>query len=207
MPAPLRSRNARKQVSPRSGWTMSNRRLWVPPVAHSNSASTSPEGDVTKKFLPETSRLTDHWVMPKKRENSARQGFRSATTTPIPWSFSIGSNPASAPISLLLQCHLHCLYVSQTEIFDLEILFKAVSRSFAAQTGLFDAAEWRNLGREQPLVQADHSGLQRLRHPKRATDITGENVCCQAEFAVVRPRDRVLLVGEPEQRGHRTERL
>lgn len=63
------------------------------------------------------------------------------------------------------------LQPSEAHVLDLQILFDAVFRAFAAQTGLFDAAERRLWGGQQTLVDADDPDLQRLRHPPDLTHI------------------------------------
>lgn len=63
------------------------------------------------------------------------------------------------------------LQPSEAHVLDLQIFFDAVLGAFAAQTGLFDAAERRLRGGQQTLVDADNPDLQRLRHPPDLTHI------------------------------------
>src|SRR5688572_12136341 len=63
------------------------------------------------------------------------------------------------------------LNAADQQVLDLEIFLDPVLGAFAAQPRLFDAAKWRDLGREDSAVDADHAGLHRFGHAEHAADV------------------------------------
>src|SRR6266436_9877153 len=53
-----------------------------------------------------------------------------------------------------------CSHPRHHYVFDLDIFFHAVMRTFASQAALLHAAERRHFRRDQASVDADHAGLQ-----------------------------------------------
>src|SRR5690606_25833088 len=51
---------------------------------------------------------------------------------------------------------------AHAHVFDLEILVDAVMRPLAADAAFLDAAEWRDLGRDEAGVDADDAAFERL---------------------------------------------
>src|SRR5450756_2171439 len=56
-------------------------------------------------------------------------------------------------------------------VFDLDIFFHAVMRAFAAEPAFLDADERRHLGGDQPGIDADHAGFERLGDPPHPAEI------------------------------------
>ncbi|SRR6266851_7423334 len=78
---------------------------------------------------------------------------------------------------------------SEAQVFDLEIFVHAILGAFAPEARLFDAAERRNLGRNDAGVDADDAVFERLRNPPDAHDVLAIKIAGQAKFSVVRERD------------------
>eukprot|EP00825_Cyclidium_porcatum_P023894 TRINITY_DN26475_c0_g1_i1.p2 TRINITY_DN26475_c0_g1~~TRINITY_DN26475_c0_g1_i1.p2 ORF type:complete len:223 (+),score=42.64 TRINITY_DN26475_c0_g1_i1:171-839(+) len=93
----------------------------------------------------------------------------------------------------------------ETEVFDFQILLDAVLRAFAAEAGLLDAAERRNLVGNHPGVDADHAVLQRLANAPAAADIAREEIGGETEFGIVGHGDRLFFGFKAEQRGDGAE--
>src|SRR5258708_29728523 len=89
---------------------------------------------------------------------------------------------------------------AHAEIFDFEIVLDAVLRSFAAGAALLDTAKWRNLGGDQPLVDADHAVFQRFGDAPHATDIATVEIGRKPEFRIVGEADRLRLGLKDEER-------
>src|ERR1700710_2104762 len=70
-------------------------------------------------------------------------------------------------------------------IFDLDIFFHAVMRTFAAETRFLDAAERCDLGGDQAGVDADHPGSQRLGDPPDPAEIARIEIRRQPERRIV----------------------
>ena len=70
-----------------------------------------------------------------------------------------------------------------SRILQLEPLLDSVLRALAADSGLLDAAEGRDLGRDEAGVDADDAGLQRLADPPDPTDVAGVEVGRRARTA------------------------
>ena len=71
----------------------------------------------------------------------------------------------------------------------------------------FDAAERGRRVADQAAVEADHAGLERLADPQAAGQVAGVDVGDQAVLGVVGQPDRLVLVGERDDRGDRAEDL
>ena len=61
--------------------------------------------------------------------------------------------------------------------------------------------------RDQAAVEADHAGLEPLADPQAAGEVAGVDVGDQAVLGVVGQPDRLVLVGEGDDRGDRAEDL
>lgn len=94
---------------------------------------------------------------------------------------------------------------AEADVFLLDVVVDAVVRAFAAEAGLFDAAEGRDFGGDQPFVDADHAVFQRLGHAPGAADVAGVQVGGEAEFGVVGHGDGLFFSAEAEHRGQRAE--
>src|SRR5437868_4965524 len=76
-----------------------------------------------------------------------------------------GNDPTSGNVARLrswLSAHVH------RDVLRLEVFLDALGPTLAAESGLFDAAERRAGVGDEPLVQADHAGLQRFHDGERA---------------------------------------
>ena len=80
-------------------------------------------------------------------------------------------------------------------------------RALAAEAGLLHPAERRSRVGDDAPVDADHAGLERLRHPQRPAQVTRVHVGNQAVLGAVCQRDRLGRVGEPDDRRDRPEDL
>src|SRR5580692_7521648 len=65
---------------------------------------------------------------------------------------------------------------ADTDIFAIEIILDAVFRTFLAHTRFLDAAERRDLCRDQPLVDADHAVFQRFGDAEGAAEVLGVEI-------------------------------
>src|SRR5213079_1239425 len=88
---------------------------------------------------------------------------------------------------------------AHANVLDLDVLVDAVLRAFAAETGLLDAAERRDLGGDEPGVDADHAVLERLGNPPDAADVTRIEVRRQPELGPVGELDHFGVARKPEQ--------
>ena len=79
----------------------------------------------------------------------------------------------------------HASDASHAQVLDLEPLVDPVLRALAADAGLLDAAERRDLGRDDPGVDAEDPVLQRLRHAPDAGHALAVEVARQAVRRVV----------------------
>src|SRR5215472_6361940 len=78
-------------------------------------------------------------------------------------------------------------------------------RALAPEARLLHSAERRGrIGNDAP-VDADHASLERLGRMQRAAQITAVDIRHQAVLGVVRQRDRLGYVGEPDDRRDRAE--
>src|ERR1700682_2264368 len=60
---------------------------------------------------------------------------------------------------------------AQAQVLHLEVVLDAVFRAFAADAAFLHAAEWRDLGRDDALVDADDAVFERLGDPPDADDV------------------------------------
>src|SRR3954469_3385732 len=88
-----------------------------------------------------------------------------------------------------------------------QVVLDAVFRALAADARFLDAAERRDLGRDQALVDADEPVFERLRDPEGAAEVAGVEIRGEPVFRVVRHPHRLGLVLEAEQRRERPEGL
>ena len=92
-------------------------------------------------------------------------------------------------------------------ILVLEIFLDAAGAALAAEAGLLDAAEGRDLHRDEARVEADHAEFQRLGDPPDAAEVVGEEIGRETERVSLAMRDRLGLGLEAEERRHRAEGL
>src|ERR1700694_5741156 len=74
---------------------------------------------------------------------------------------------------------------AHAEVFDLEEFLDAVFRAFAADAAFLHAAEGRDLGRDDALVDADDAVFEGLGDAPDAADIAAVEIGSEAEFGVV----------------------
>ena len=79
--------------------------------------------------------------------------------------------------------------------------------ALAAEAGRLDAAERRRGVGDEPLVEADHAGLELLADAERPLDVVRVDVGDEPVLGVVGGRDRGLLVVEADDRRDRAEDL
>src|SRR3990172_8742001 len=96
---------------------------------------------------------------------------------------------------------------ADAEVLHFEELFDPVLGALAADTGLLDAAERRDLVGNNSDVDADHAVLERLGNAPDAPDVAAVEIGRETVFGIVGKPDQLLLGLEAEQRRHRTERL
>src|SRR5690349_18423457 len=65
---------------------------------------------------------------------------------------------------------------AHAEIFDFEEFLDAVFRAFAADAAFLHAAEGRDLGRDDTLVDADDAVFERLGDPPDAADVAAVEI-------------------------------
>src|SRR5690606_33647116 len=93
------------------------------------------------------------------------------------------------------------------DVLHLEVFLKPVLGAFAAEPRLLDAAEGRDLGRDDADVGAHDAGLHLLCDPEDAADVAAVEVAAKPEFARVRERDHFFLGLEADEGRDRAERL
>src|SRR5580704_7677300 len=93
------------------------------------------------------------------------------------------------------------------DVLGLGVLQQTFVRALATQARLLHAAERRGRVGDDAAVDADHARLQRLRDPQRAPQVAAVQVRHQPVLGVVRHRDRLVLVGEPDDGCDRSENL
>src|SRR5690242_13510246 len=93
------------------------------------------------------------------------------------------------------------------DVLHLQVLFEPVLRALAAEARLLDAAEGRDLGRDDADVCTHDAGLDRLRDAEDAPDVAAVEVAAEAELGVVRELDDLVFGLEADQRRHRAEGL
>src|SRR5581483_8631319 len=76
-------------------------------------------------------------------------------------------------------------HAADAEVFDFEVVLDAVLRSLAAEAGFLDAAERRDLGRDEAGVGADDAVLETLGDLEQTRDIAGIEVARQPELGIV----------------------
>src|SRR5690349_21720880 len=94
---------------------------------------------------------------------------------------------------------------ADADVLELGELEDAVLRAFAARAALLHAAEGRDLGGDQPGVQADDAVFQRLGDSPGTRQVTRVDVGRQPELGVVGEADGLRIVFDLEQRRHRAE--
>src|ERR1041385_7318438 len=88
----------------------------------------------------------------------------------------------------------------QQHIFDLEKVFDAVLGALPADAGLLHAAERRDLGRDDSLVDADDSVFERLGNAHDAADVARIEIGGETVFGGVGDADWFRLILEAEER-------
>src|SRR5918992_6215004 len=91
--------------------------------------------------------------------------------------------------------------VSKTQVLHFEELLDAVFRALAADAALLDAAERRDLGRDDALVDADDAVFELFGDAPDAADVAAVEIRREAELGVVGHADRLVLALEAEERG------
>src|SRR5262245_60325278 len=98
-------------------------------------------------------------------------------------------------------------HASHAQVFGLEPFVDAVLRALAADAGLLDPAERRDLGRHDAGVDAEDPVLERLGHPPDAAHVAGVEVARKAVRRVVGLAHRLLLGREAADPRDGAERL
>src|SRR5439155_1797528 len=75
---------------------------------------------------------------------------------------------------------------AEAEVFDLEKLLDAVVRALAADAAFLHAAERRDLGRDDALVDADDAVFEGFGNPPDAADVAAVEIGGEPEFGVIR---------------------
>src|SRR6516225_11097674 len=96
---------------------------------------------------------------------------------------------------------------AHAEVFDLEELLDAVFRAFAADAAFLHAAEGRDLGRDDALVDADDAVFEAFGDGPDAADVAAVEIGGAAKFGVVGDLDRLVVGLEAVERRHRAEGL
>src|SRR4051812_19842221 len=99
------------------------------------------------------------------------------------------------------------IHSPKAQILEFHVLIQSVLRAFASQAALFDAAERRDLGRDNAVVDADDATLQCFRDPPYALNVAAIEVASKTEFRVVRQTNHFPFVIEANQRRNRAERF
>src|SRR5205085_3441970 len=94
---------------------------------------------------------------------------------------------------------------AHAEVFDLEELLDAVFGTLAADTAFLHAAERRDLGRDDALVDSDDAVFESLGDAPDAADVAAVEIGGEAEFGVVRHLDRLVFGLEAIERRDRAE--
>src|SRR5206468_11577887 len=92
---------------------------------------------------------------------------------------------------------------AHAEVFDLEEFLNAVFRAFAADAAFLHAAERRDLGRDDALVDADDAVFERLGDAPDAADVAAVEIGGEAELGVVGHLDGLVFAREAIERGDR----
>src|SRR3546814_7683893 len=71
---------------------------------------------------------------------------------------------------------------ADADVLEFGVVGQAVLRALAADSRLLHSAERRDLGRDQPGVDADDAAFERLGHAPRARQVTGVEIACQADL-------------------------
>src|SRR5690606_32425585 len=87
-----------------------------------------------------------------------------------------------------------------TDVLRLEELLDPGEAALAPETGLLDPAERCRGVRHDPLVEPHHPRLERLAHPQRAVEVTGEDVGDEPVGGVVGEGHRLVLGVERRDR-------
>src|SRR3546814_11283269 len=94
---------------------------------------------------------------------------------------------------------------ADADVLEFGVVGQAVLRALAADSRLLHSAEWRDLGRDQPGVDADDAAFERLGHAPRASQVTGVELAFQPDLGVVAQPHHPVLPREPEPRRHRDD--
>src|SRR6516164_6334681 len=89
---------------------------------------------------------------------------------------------------------------AEAEVFDLEEFLDAVFRAFAADAAFLHAAEGRDLGRDDALVDADDAVFEGLGDAPDAADVAAVEIGGETEFSVVGHFHRLVVGLEAVER-------
>jgi hypothetical protein len=92
-------------------------------------------------------------------------------------------------------------------VFDFEEFLDAVFRAFAADAAFLHAAERRDLGRDDALVDGDDATFEALGDTPDAANVAAVEIGGEAEFGVVGHLDRFVVGLEAVERRDRTKGL
>src|SRR5260221_1315518 len=148
---------------------------------------------VSKKYHAGASALSAVFALPARRAYLPARSIEASTRRPL-----ARPRERSRPPRLLVDA-------AEAEILDLEELLDAVFRALAADAAFLDAAERRDLGRDDPLVDADDAVFERLGNPPDAADVAAVEIGGEAELGVVRHMDRLVVALETVERCDRPE--
>jgi hypothetical protein len=95
----------------------------------------------------------------------------------------------------------------QTEVLDVEVLLEPVLRALAAEAAFLDAAERRDFGRDDSLVDADDAAFQCLGDTPHAGDVAAIEIARESELGGVGELQDFGLGCKFHQRRDRAERL
>src|SRR5215475_7150763 len=92
-------------------------------------------------------------------------------------------------------------------VLDLEVVLERVRAEVLAVAGLLEAAVRHLRDERDVVVDPDRPELELLRRVQRASDVAGPDRGGEAVVDVVRPRDRLVVLGEPLHGHDRPEHL
>src|SRR5882672_9667623 len=89
---------------------------------------------------------------------------------------------------------------AERDIFDFEEALDAVFRPFAPRTGFLHAAEGRDFGGDDSLVDSDDAVFEAVKHTEDSSHIARVEVAGETILGVVGHANRLGVVLEPEER-------
>src|SRR6056297_3762897 len=94
---------------------------------------------------------------------------------------------------------------TQADIFHFEIILDSVVAALAAESGLLDPSEGRDLGRDDAGIDPYDPVFQRLGHLVDAAEIACIEIARETEYRVIGKINDLILVLELEERRERSE--